>query len=69
MEMVKLINKNGDIIERMKIQYEPNINIWTQRGWKLYDEKAQPKKVEPPKDQTIIEEKPKVTKTTTKKAE
>ena len=69
MEMVKLINKNGDIIERMKIQYEPNINIWTQRGWKLYDEKAQPKKVVPPKDQTIIEEKPKVTKTTTKKAE
>ena len=69
MEMVKLINKNGDIIERMKIQYEPNINIWTQRGWKLYEEKAQPKKVEPPKDQTIIEEKPKVTKTTTKKAE
>tara|TARA_R100000805_G_C3503843_1_gene32801 strand:- start:111 stop:320 length:210 start_codon:yes stop_codon:yes gene_type:complete len=69
MEMVKLINKNGDIIERMKIQYEPNIKIWEQRGWKLYDEKAQPKKVEPPKDQTIIEEKPKVTKTTTKKAE
>ena len=26
-------------------------------------------KIEPPKDQTIIEEKPKVTKTTTKKAE
>ena len=69
MEMVKLINKNGDIIERMKIQYEPNIKIWEQRGWKLYDEKAKPKKVEPPKDQTIIEEKPKVTKTTTKKAE
>jgi hypothetical protein len=69
MEMVKLINKNGDIIERMRIQYEPNINIWTQRGWKLYDEKAQPKKVETPKDQTILEEKPKVTKTTTKKAE
>ncbi len=69
MEMVKLINKNGDIIERMKIQYEPNIKIWEQRGWKLYDEKAQPKKVEVPKDQTIVEEKPKVTKTTTKKAD
>tara|TARA_Y100001938_G_scaffold31004_1_gene42232 strand:+ start:309 stop:518 length:210 start_codon:yes stop_codon:yes gene_type:complete len=69
MEMVKLINKNGDIIERMKIQYEPNINIWTQRGWKLYEEKSQPKKDELPQDQTIIEEKPKVTKTTTKKAE
>ena len=68
MEMVKLINKNGDIIERMKIQYEPNVKIWEQRGWKLYDEKAQPKKVEAPKDQTIIEEKPKVKKTTTKKA-
>ncbi len=68
MEMVKLINKNGDIIERMKIQYEPNIKIWEQRGWKLYDEKAQPKKVETPKDQTIVEEKPKATKKTTKKA-
>jgi hypothetical protein len=54
MEMVKLINKNGDIIERMKIQYEPNIKIWEQRGWKLYDEKAQPMKVEAPKDVTKI---------------
>ena len=69
MEMVKLINKKADIIERMKIQYEPNIKIWEQRGWKLYDENTQPKKVQTPKDQTIIEEKPKVTKTTTKKAE
>ena len=69
MEKVKLINAKGDIIERLKIQYEPNIKIWTQRGWKLYDGKPQPKKVETPKDQTIVEEKPKVTKTTTKKAE
>ena len=69
MDKVKLINAKGDIIERLKIQYEPNIKIWEQRGWKLYDEKAQSKKVVPPKDQTIIEEKPKVTKTTTKKAE
>ena len=69
MDMVKLINKKGDIIERTKLQYEPNIDIWTQRGWKLYDEKAQPKEVQTPKDQTIIEEEPKVTKTTTKKAD
>jgi len=45
METVKLINKKGEIIERLKIQYEPNIKIWTQRGWSVY-EKPQPK-VEP----------------------
>jgi hypothetical protein len=62
MEMVKLINGKGDIIERMKIQYEPNVKIWEQRGWKLYDEKSQPKqepiKAEPvaekPQDQTVV---------------
>ena len=44
METVKLINKNGDIIERLKIQYEPNIKTWTQRGWSVYEkQKAQPK--------------------------
>ena len=44
METVKLINKNGDIIERLKIQYEPNIKIWTQRGWSVYEKpKAEPK--------------------------
>ena len=42
METVKLINKKGEIIERLKIQYEPNIKIWTQRGWSVY-EKPQPK--------------------------
>ncbi len=42
METVKLINKNGDIIERLKIQYEPNEKIWTQRGWSLYEEKPKP---------------------------
>jgi len=38
METVKLIHKNGDIIERLKIQYEPNENIWLKRGWNIYDE-------------------------------
>jgi len=38
METVKLIHKNGNIIERLKIQYEPNEKIWNERGWKLYDE-------------------------------
>ena len=38
MDTVKLINKNGDIIERLKIQYERNEKIWNQRGWKVYDE-------------------------------
>tara|TARA_R100000664_G_C2755534_1_gene143259 strand:- start:2631 stop:2870 length:240 start_codon:yes stop_codon:yes gene_type:complete len=60
MEMVKLINAKGDIIERMKIQYEPNVKIWEQRGWKLYDEKAQPKKEpvksEPVDNQTVVDE-------------
>ena len=47
METVKLINKNGEIIERLKIQYEPNIKIWTQRGWSVYEKpKAEPK-IEP----------------------
>ena len=56
--------EKGDIIERMRIQYEPNVKIWEQRGWKLYDEKTQPKKepvkaepvAEQPKDQTVVEE-------------
>jgi len=48
METVKLINKNGDIIERLKIQYEPNIKIWTQRGWSVYEKpKLEPKVTQP----------------------
>ena len=39
MEMIKLINAKGDIIERKKLDYEPNTKIWEQRGWKLYEEK------------------------------
>ena len=39
METVKLINKNGEIIERLKIQYEPNVKIWTKRGWSIYEGK------------------------------
>ena len=47
MEMVKLV-KGDRVIERRKIDYENNINIWGLRGWKLDDgkPKAQPK-VEP----------------------
>jgi len=54
METVKLINKKGDIIERLKIQYEPNVKIWTQRGWSLYEEKPKPK----PKVEVKSEPKP-----------
>ena len=44
METVKLINKKGEIIERLKIQYEPNVKIWTQRGWSVYVKpKVEPK--------------------------
>ena len=47
METVKLINKKGEIIERLKIQYEPNIKIWTQRGWSVYEKPKPQPKVEP----------------------
>ena len=59
--MVKLV-KGDRVIERRKVDYENNINIWGLRGWKLDDgkPKAQPK-VE------LKEEKPK--KIETKKAE
>jgi len=44
MEMIKLVNGKGDIIERKKIDYTPNIKIWELRGWKPYVEpKIQPK--------------------------
>ena len=63
MDTVKLINKNGDIIERLKIQYEPNEKIWNQRGWKVYDETIVVKEpiIEEPKGDTEWqpEEKPK----------
>ena len=61
METVKLTNKKGDIIERLKIQYEPNEKIFSQRGWSLY---VKPK----PQPKPVMEEAPKP-KTTTKKAE
>ena len=68
MEMVKL-TKDDRVIERNKVDYENNKEIWKIRGWSLAEDKPKPKNIEPPKDQTIVEEKPKVTKTTTKKAE
>jgi len=44
MEMIKLVNGKGDIIERKKIDYLPNTQIWEQRGWKPYVEpKVEPK--------------------------
>ena len=73
MEMVKLV-KGDRIIERRKIDYENNKNIWGIRGWQLYvaKPKAEPKaekpKEEPKKDsEWVKEETPK--KTETKKAE
>ena len=76
MEMVKLV-KGDRVIERRKIDYENNLNIWGIRGWKLDDRKpkSQPKvevKTEPnpePKvDSEWQKEEPKAKKTT-KKAE
>ena len=64
MEMVKLV-KGDRVIERRKVDYENNINIWGLRGWKLDDGKPKAPKVEP---KPVIEEAPKPKKTT-KKAE
>ena len=68
MEMVKLV-KGDRVIERRKVDYENNINIWGIRGWKLDDgkPKAQPK-VEPKPEPKPVVEAPKP-KTTTKKAD
>ena len=76
MEMVKLV-KGDRVIERRKIDYENNINIWGIRGWKLDDgkPKAEPKvevkaepKPEPKIESEWQKEEPKAKKTT-KKAE
>ena len=70
MEMVKLV-KGDRIIERRKVDYESNINIWTIRGWKLDDgkPKVQPKPEPKPEEKgddlssdSIEEEKPKKSK-------
>ena len=44
--MVKLV-KGDRVIERRKVDYENNINIWGLRGWKLDDVKPKAPKVEP----------------------
>ena len=69
METVKLINKNGEIIERLKIQYEPNIKIWTERGWSIYEGKPKAElKVEVSGDPEWQPEVPKKSKKSKKKA-
>tara|TARA_R100001086_G_scaffold116901_1_gene59963 strand:- start:398 stop:619 length:222 start_codon:yes stop_codon:yes gene_type:complete len=73
MEMVKLV-KGDRVIERRKIDYENNMNIWGIRGWKLDDgkPKAQPKpepKPEPKVDSEWQKEEEPKAKKTTKKAE
>ena len=83
MDMVKLV-KGDRVIERRKVDYENNINIWNLRGCKLDDgnPKAQPKptpkpepkpkaekpKEEPKKDREWVKEEA-PKKTETKKAE
>ena len=48
-ETVKLINdKNGAVIERKKVDYDNNVNIWTLRGWSLHDGKTAKAKTEKP---------------------
>ena len=60
--MVKLV-KGDRVIERPKIDYENNKNIWGLRGWTLDDSKPKAPKVEP---KPVIEEAPKPKKTTKK---
>jgi hypothetical protein len=69
MDMVKLV-KGNRVIERRKVDYENNIDIWGIRGWKLDDGKPKAQlKVEPkPEPKPVMEESPKP-KTATKKAE
>ena len=62
--MVKLV-KGDRVIERRKVDYENNKNIWGLRGGTLDDGKPKAPKVEP---KPVIEEAPKPKKTT-KKAE
>ena len=62
MEMVKLV-KGDRVIERRKVDYENNKNIWGLRGWTLDDGKPKEPKVEP---KPAIEEAPKPKKTTKK---
>jgi len=47
-EIVKLINDKGDVIERYKHDYENNIERFNMRGWKLHDGKTP--KAEPVKE-------------------
>ena len=77
MEMVKLV-KGDRVIERRKIDYENNLNIWGIRGWKLDDgkPKVQPKvevktepKPEPKIESEWQKEEPVKSKKTTKKTE
>ena len=57
--MVKLV-KGDRVIERRKVDYENNKNIWGLRGWTLDDGKLKAPKVEP---KPVIEETPKPKKT------
>ena len=62
--MVKLV-KGDRVIERPKVDYENNKNIWGIRGWTLDEGKPKAPKVAP---KPVMEEAPKPKKTT-KKAE
>jgi len=61
-ETVKLINDNGKVIERLKDDYENNINALTRRGWKLHDGKKVAKPVSKP-----VKQAPKLVKKVAKK--
>ena len=39
-EIVKLINDKGDVIERYKHDYENNIERFNMRGWSLQNDKT-----------------------------
>ncbi|BCV06525.1 MAG: hypothetical protein CM15mV136_090 [Caudoviricetes sp.] len=58
MEMVKLV-KGDRVIERRKVDYENNKNIWGLRGWKLDDGKPKAAKTKPKPEPKAKAEKPK----------
>ena len=47
-ETVKLINDSGKVIERLKDDYQNNIDALTRRGWKLHDGQKVAKPVSKP---------------------
>ena len=53
MDMVKLV-KGDRVIERRKVDYENNKNIWGLRGWKLDDGKPKAQPTPKPEPKPVV---------------